>query len=103
MDIQQVKQLALKTATYYKKIDPDIIDIYWFPCEEEIRLICLDKGMELANGKDVDDDNESVLLFYFSKCDEYPLWAVIGQINKKFFGKKKLPEKWGGWSNGIKM
>jgi len=98
-----VRQQAEKQASYARE-NPDAGDIYWFPIkgdaekENEIRIVVVAKIK-------VPSQHGVLSPFYFREdsVEGVKLWTAISEINKREFGKLKLPEGWGKWSDAVKM
>jgi len=78
--------------------NPDVVRIYWFPNDDEIRLISLtDQTPQNHDGK--------VCPFYFRASPEYHLSYVsaVAMIRTAEFGKLNLPEGWGSWGSAVEL
>ncbi len=88
---EKVKNEAIKLAKENKKAEPNILKIFWFPHEEEIRLIEVED--------DIPDSIENEIeVFYFGQSQNVPINSAIGLIRSNEIGKLKLPENWGNWA-----
>jgi len=78
--------------------NPRVGKIYWFPNNDEVRLISLaDDTPQHHDGK--------VYPFYFRASPEYHLSYVsaVAMIRTKEFGKLNLPEGWGSWESAVEL
>ena len=78
--------------------NPDVVRIYWFPNDDEIRLISLtDQTPQNHDGK--------VCPFHFRASPEYHLSYVsaVAMIRTEEFGKLNLPEGWGSWESAVEL
>jgi hypothetical protein len=89
--IQKQAQLLAEEA---RRTDPSIIKFYWFPAENEVRLV------EVATDMQASPDDE-VQPFYFPAAPQYNMPALSGValIRDGEDGKLKLPQGWGTWDN----
>ena len=93
-----IHQQALSLAKDNRQGQPDITQIFWFPDEQEVRLV------ELTEQIPITTEGE-VLPFYFRASPQYDLPApsAIAMIRPQELGKLRLPEGWGEWSDGIEI
>jgi hypothetical protein len=96
MSIELVERQAKYLADENRKAEPDIETVYWFPDEEEVRLIELTPIIPISG-------DGWVHPFYFqpSPPDDLPAPSGIAMIRPEEFGRLKLPEDWGGWERAI--
>jgi hypothetical protein len=87
--IQQQAQLLAEEAS---RMDPNIIKFYWFPAENEVRLVEVATDMQ----RSLDDE---VQPFYFpaSPQDNMPALSGVAIIRDGEDYKLKLPNGWGTW------
>jgi hypothetical protein len=88
-----LRQEAKRLAEEAKQLDPDIQKIFWFPHQHEVRLIEIDENT-VASG------TGAVEPFYFDSTDSDPIPSGVAVIRPEEFGKLKMPEGWGEWSDG---
>jgi len=88
--IQKQAQFLAEEA---RRTDPNIIKFYWFPAENEVRLV------EVATDMQPSLDDE-VQPFYFPASPEHNMPALSGValIRDGEDGKLKLPVGWGTWA-----
>ncbi len=86
----KVKREAIKLAKENKKAEPNILKTFWFPHQEEIRLIEVEDDIPASFESEIE-------VFYFGKSQNVPLNSAIGLIRPNEIGKLKLPENWGNW------
>jgi hypothetical protein len=92
MGISQIEEQALLLAKENKDAEPDIAAVYWFPNEQEVRLIEIMPSI-------VSSTNGRVTPFYF-RADPgsgLPAPSGIALIRPEEFRKLKLPDDWGDW------
>ena len=90
---QEAKLLAMES-----KVDSDIVKVYWFPDDHEVRLLQLTEQVPAY-------PEEELYPFYFraSPKDNLPLPSAVILIRPDEFGKFKLPSKWGDWADAIEL
>lgn len=93
-----IEAQALKLAQDNKKAEPGIKKIYWFPDDEEIRLVELEDDLVPALSGHVEP-------FYFGPSPEDDLVAPSGiaLIRTDEFRDLKLPKDWGSWDDAIEL
>ena len=92
----KVKREAIKLAKENKKAEPNILKIFWFPHQKEIRLI------EVEDDIPTSCENE-IEVFYFEPSQQVPLYSAIGLIRSNEIGNLKLPENWGNWESAEEL
>jgi hypothetical protein len=96
--IMNVEEQAKLLAAEHRKSDPDIQEIYWFPDDQEVRLV------EISTM--IPQSTEARLQpFYFrpSPADNLPVPSGIALIRPDEFGKLQLPKKWGDWKTAVRI
>ena len=102
MTVKHVNPVAEKQARFLavdnRQADPDITKIFWFPDDNDVRLV------ELSDEVPVNFDDE-LHPFYFrpSPDDDLPLPSAMAIIRSDEFGKLKLPAGWGDWSDDVEL
>lgn len=93
--VQQQAEILVKTN---READPDIVDVYWFPAKNEIRLVETVRNTLPTPSGELEP-------FYFepSPKDGILLRSAIALIEIKEAGKLKLPSKWGSWKSAKKL
>lgn len=70
--------------------------IYWFPHDDEVRLIEIDENT-VASGTD------RVEPFYFDSTATDPVPSGVAIIRPDEYGKLDMPEGWGDWDDGQEL
>lgn len=93
-----VEQQARSLAADNRQAEPAIVRIYWFPDEQEVRLVGLNPEMPASSDR-------SLHPFYFrpSPADALPLPSRIALIRPEEFGKLVLPDGWGTWGDAVEI
>ena len=93
-----VRQQAESLAKANREADPDIGDIYWFPADDEIRLVEVVRTPVPVSGGNLEP-------FYFPAvpADGIELRSAISLINPEEAGVLKLPADWGTWKGAKKL
>jgi hypothetical protein len=93
-----IKQQARFLAEENRKAEPDIGKVYWFPHDQEVRLVELSKIMPASQENELHP-------FYFNASPEDGLPAPSGVtiIRPEEFGKLKLPPDWCDWSEAVEL
>ena len=96
MSREIVEQQARYLAADNYKVEPDIEKVYWFPDDEEVRLV------ELTPQIPISIEGE-VRPFYFgpSPEDGLPSPSAMAMIQPREFGVLRLPAGWGGWDSAV--
>lgn len=68
------------------------IDAYWFPHEDELRMVLLDKTAI------PDDGHGKILPFYFTFENKV---EAMASILPEEFGKLNVPDGWCNWSEAV--
>jgi hypothetical protein len=91
-----IEQQARYLANYGREVEPGIVKVYWFPAQEEIRLISLYPDMPAS-------EDEHLAPFYFkpSPEDGITFWSAVAMIQPSEFGNLELPKEWGAWNDAI--
>ena len=93
-----VEQEARLPVVSHRQAEPDITKVFWFPDDQEVRLLELTEQVPIALDGEVHP-------FYFrpSPKDDLPLASAIAMIRAEVFGKLKLPGEWGSWSDAVEL
>ena len=93
-----VRQQANNLAMANREADPDIVDVYWFPADAEIRLVEVVRTPVPTSGDELEP-------FYFAPvpADGIDLRSAVALINPEEVGKLKLPAGWGTWKSAKKL
>jgi len=94
----EVERQAKYLAADNRQVEPDITKVYWFPDDNEVRLLEITEIVPLTSDGEVHP-------FYFraSPIDDLPLPTAVAMIRAEEFGKLKLPDQWGAWDDGIPL
>jgi hypothetical protein len=98
MNQATIRKQAGELARANKEAEPAIEKVYWFPSDAEIRLVELEATTVPALSGWVEP-------FFFgpSQQDGLTVPSGIAIIQTKEFGKLKLPEGWGSWSDAVEL
>jgi hypothetical protein len=93
-----IKEQARELAFANKQAEPSIEKIYWFPSDEEIRLVELEKTTVPALSGCVEP-------FFFGPSPKDGLTVPFGIaiIQTEEFQKLQLPQGWGTWSDAVEL
>ncbi len=93
-----IEQQARTLAADNRNAEPDITKVFWFPHNQEVRLL------ELTEQVPQSLDGE-VHPFYFrpSPQDNLPAPSAIAMIRASEFGALRLPESWGDWNDAVEL
>ena len=96
MPLEVIEQQARMLAKDNREAEPDIQRVYWFPHEDEVRLV------ELMPSIPASDDGQ-VHPFYFrsSPVDNLPAPSGIAIIRPEEFQQLQPPPTWGRWDDAI--
>jgi len=95
-NIEKVLEQAKKLASEARETDPNITKIYWFPHDQEVRLIEADENTIKSLTGHVEP-------FYFDSTAEIPVPSGIAIIRPDEVGKLEMPKGWGDWENGKEL
>ena len=92
----KIREQAIFLAKENVEAEPDIKTIYWFPDDEEVRLVEVEDIISRSEG--------SVDPFYFdpSPADNMPAPSGIALIRPDEVNNLTLPTGWGKWENAEK-
>jgi hypothetical protein len=93
-----IKDQAILLAMENRRAERGIEEIYWFPDDEEVRLVCVAESAGLSLSGDLEP-------FYFdaSPEDDLPSRSAIALIRKSEFGNLNLPDGWRLWNDAVKL
>ena len=94
LDHQQIREYARRLAEANAEAEPSISDAYWFPAEDEIRLIEVDRDTP---------PSDCVMPFYFGEDPEgdIPVPSGIAMIRPEEKDTLSPPEGWGTWGDAV--
>jgi hypothetical protein len=89
---------ALVLMREAKQTDPNFVRFYWFPHEQEVRLV------EVADDIPTSETG-AVEPFYFPPAPDYQMPALSGVavISSKDDRRLTLPAAWGDWSSAVEL
>jgi len=93
-----IEQQARLLAADNRQAEPDIIRVFWFPADHEVRLVeLIDQVPQSLDGE--------LHPFYFrpSAQDNLPAPTAIAMIRVNEFGRLTLPADWGDWSDAVEL
>src|SRR5579875_3567361 len=98
MSLEVVEQQARMLARDNRQAEPEILDVYWFPDEQEVRLVELTPVIP-ASG------DGRVHPFYFNPnpSDNLPVPSGIALIRPEEFRILKTPSDWGDWDHAVRI
>ena len=94
----EIQKQAQLLAEDNRRAEPDVTRIFWFPAEEEVRLLELTEQVPRSS-------EGEVLPFYFRPAPRHnlPAPSAIAMIRADEFGKLRLPTGWGNWSDAVEL
>jgi len=96
---KKILEQAIKLAKDARQGDPDVGDIFWFPDNNQIRLVYVGKKQCPSHL------GEAVSPFYFpsSMQDGIGFESAEDLINDDEVGKLSVPDGWCGWEEAVKI
>jgi hypothetical protein len=98
MSLEEVKNQAKLLAAENRMAEPDILEIYWFPDEAEVRLVETLPTIP-ASG----DGRLHPYHFRANRDQNLPHPSGVALIRPDEVGRLTLPEKWGDWDEAIPL
>jgi hypothetical protein len=98
MTVEKIREQAELLAKENREAEPTIERVYWFPDEEEVRLVELTPV--------VPQSQEGRLRpFYFraSPQDGLPAPSGIALIRPEEFGRLEVPRGWPAWDAAVEL
>ncbi len=95
-NLDKILEQAKKLASEARETDPNIRNIYWFPHDQEVRLIEADENTIKSLTGQVEP-------FYFDSTAEIPVPSGIAIIRPDEVGKLEMPKGWGDWKNAEEL
>ena len=95
-DLQEIRRQALTLAEANAEAEPTISDIYWFPNDEEIRLIEVDEQTPTS-------DFVTPFFFNTDPAGGILLPSGIAIIRPEEKDRLTLPEGWGTWDDAERI
>lgn len=98
MSREHIKAQARYLARQNREAEPDIVKVYWFPDDREVRLVELHLGVpQSLDGK--------LNPFYFRDQpeDNLPAPSGVALIRPEEFGQLELPSSWGDWNRAEEL
>lgn len=98
MNKDEIREQAVRLAKENTQGEPEIREVWWFPHEEEVRLIELEDDL-------IPTPSGHVEPFYFGPCPEegLPSHSGVALIRTDEFSKLELPDDWGAWEHAEKL
>lgn len=98
MDTKAIRKQASELARTNKQAEPSIVKVYWFPNNDEIRLVGLEASTVPALSGYVEP-------FFFgpSPKDGLTVPSGIAIIQTEEYRKLKLPKGWGTWNDAVEL
>lgn len=92
-----IRTAANRLAEHNVQDEPNVKEIYLFPCEDEIRLIELDTTAL--------PDKEGIYPFYFRADPQggIPFPCAIALIQPDDKSKLTPPQEWGTWDDSVRI
>jgi hypothetical protein len=93
-----IQKQALLLAEEARRTDPSIIKFYWFPAENEVRLVEVATNMQPSLSAEVEP-------YYFPPAPRMnmPAPSGVALILSGEDGKLSLPKGWGGWDSAVEL
>jgi hypothetical protein len=90
--LEQAKLLAREN----RRAEPRITRVYWFPDDEEVRLVEVLPSMPAS---------AEVVPYYFRPDlkEHLPAPSGIALIRPDEFGRAALPPRWGSWDDAVEL
>jgi hypothetical protein len=94
---EDIQTQAVLLADEARKTDPDITKIFWFPADDEVRLVEVATDMQPTIGR--------IAPFYFppSLPDKLPALSGVAVIRAGEEFRIPLPAGWGEWSDAREL
>ena len=94
---EEIERQAKLLAKDNRLAEPEIIKIFWFPNDEEVRLVEVLPTIPGGDGR--------VHPYFFrpSPADNLPAPSGIAMIRPEEVHHAQLPEDWGGWEDAIEL
>lgn len=97
-DLQSIKQQAEELARANREAEPTISETYWFPHEDEVRLVEIDPSAPSSP-----DGRVHPFRFRPSPADGLPAPSDVALVSPDDFRRAELPEGWGSWDKAEKL
>lgn len=98
MPRDEVESQAKLLAKENRQSEPEIGKVYWFPDENEVRLVELHPTIP-ASG----DGQVHPFFFQPSPSDNLPAPSGIALVRPDEFGNLQLPPDWGDWDSAVEL
>ena len=98
MDAEIIKRQAEYLAREYREAEPDMDGIYWFPDDDEVRLVEVHRDVAAAV-----ENRLAPYYFRASPVDDLPARSAIALIRTDEFRRLELPKGWGDWDDAIEI
>jgi hypothetical protein len=98
MSLEVIKRQAKYLAQENRLAEPDIVEVYWFPNDIEVRLV------ELSSSIPASGDGRVHPFYFRSDPHEHlPAPSGIALIRPEEFRRLETPKDWGGWDKAIRV
>lgn len=98
MSREQVERQAKLLAKENRQAEPEISKVFWFPDDNEVRLVELHPTIPPSG-----DGQVHPYFFRPSPADELPAPSGVALIKPEEFGQLKLPASWGDWTIAVEL
>jgi hypothetical protein len=98
--LEEMRKQAELLAKENREAEPSIERVYWFPSDQEIRLVELTSVVPRTP-----EDDKVLRPFYFRAAPEDGIIAPSGiaMIRPEEFGHVKLPKGWPSWDQAVEI
>jgi hypothetical protein len=97
MPREEIERQAKLLASDNREAEPQILKIYWFPDDEEVRLI------EVLPTIPIGDGQVHPFFFRASPTDDLPAPSGIALIRPDEVRRAHLPPDWGDWDDAVEL
>ncbi|MDB5289176.1 MAG: hypothetical protein JWL69_417 [Phycisphaerales bacterium] len=98
MPREEIERQAKLLAKENRKGEPDITSVYWFPDENEVRLVEVLPSVPASHDRRVHP-----YFFRPAPQDGLPAPSGVALIGADDFGKLQLPPNWGDWNSAVEL
>jgi hypothetical protein len=97
MAIEEIERQARMLATENRQAEPLITKMYWFPDENEVRLVGVLSAMPIGDGR--------IHPYFFRPAPQQNLPAPSGValVRPEEVCNSQLPEEWGDWEDAVEL
>jgi hypothetical protein len=98
MSLDVVKRQAEELAADNRTAEPEIEDIFWFPDENEVRLVEVMPSIPPSH-----DGRIHPFYFRADPSENLPAPSGIALIRPEECRRLELPKKWGTWDSAVSL